>query len=88
MTASESIDSMPPSAQRGNDMLSEACFNQHRKSKLASHVIPAGIGAQEGIYGRRGKEVETYCDGLRKHRFHAPPLPSAGMTCFLMPVPA
>ena len=29
MTASESIDSMPPSAQRRNDMLSEACSCLH-----------------------------------------------------------
>ena len=34
------------------------------------------------------KKVTTMIDGIRKHRFHALAQPSAGMTCFLLPVPA
>jgi len=54
----------------------------------ASHVIPAEVCGWIGIYGRRRKEVVTLINGLRKHRFLAFPLPSAGMTCFLRPAPA
>ena len=69
-------------------MLYEVCFNLKDTSNQPPMSFLRGYVRWNGIYGRRRKEVETYYDGLRKHRFHALPLPSAGMTCFLRPVPA
>ena len=88
MTASESIDSMPPSAQRRNDMLSEACFNLKDTSNQPPMSFLRGYVRWLESMGGGTKKLKPYRDGLRKHRFLAFPLSSAGMTCFLMPAPA
>ena len=67
-------------------MLYEVCFNLKDTLNQPPMSFLRGYVGELGIYGRRGKEDETNYDGLRKHRFHALPLPSAGMTCFLWPV--
>jgi len=69
-------------------MLSDACDNLKDTSNQPPMSFLRGYVGELGIYGRRNKEVVTYCDDLRKHRFLALPLPSAGMTCFLGPVHA
>ena len=53
VTASESIDSMPPSAQRGNDMLSEACSCLRRDD----------IAVEACIYLEREGQAEGREDG-------------------------
>ena len=57
--------------------------------KPASHVIPAWAGVLErNLWEAVQRREEPYRAGIRKHRFQALVQPSAGMTCFLLPVPA
>ena len=77
-----------PASLRRDDIAVDACSN------LISTCIQPPMSFQRGYVGEREsmgggtKKEKPYYDGLRKHRFHALPLPSAGMTCFLRPVPA
>ena len=67
-------------------MLSEACFSLKNTSNQPPMSFQRGyVGERESMGGGTKKE-KPYYDGLRKHRFLALSLPSAGMTCFLRPV--
>ena len=79
----------PRSAQRGNDMLSEACsclsgddIAVEACLNLKDTSIQPPMSFQQRYVGKREsmgggtKKLKTYCDGLRKHRFHAPLCPA------------